>query len=505
MSKRSFSLAGVALVGALTLFYPLASALEGFPPYRDQHLGTALIYLEEGVNPLAAKIVGFNANGVPTLLEFPWWQAGAAWGMRLCGGAWVGANLFSLAIFALGIVPMYRMGKRLLGWEGAWWAVGAFLAIPVVFEFAGTASADGMSLVAAMWAYDRIRAFAGKGGLGRGCAAFLLAAMAATLKLPFFMAAGLAAAFEVLAEKKRERWVWVRLGSVAGFAGILFLFWTRYTDGWLEKALWPLVDLRVGHNPEMMLWYFGDWAYRLSPEVWGKGGWRAAHSLFGSFALAGVALLGWFLPKNREARAWLGGGLVATAVFFHLVLHHSHYFLMFAPAVALGMAGGGVFWVERAFPAGSAGRKAAGLVGLGLLLGALLQGLLGREIVLQFDPYPHRIGRQVSESTSPTDRILIAGGGWGGDILFRSKRKGLSIWNTQFLEDPANLQKARDLGFTRLVVVRESPLLTALQKTNPGNASYAAEPFSHYLSPVADGFPILYQDEQLMIRKIPSP
>jgi len=503
MSKRSFSLAGVALVGALALFYPLMAALVGFPPYRDQHLGTALIYLEEGVSLLNTRIIGFNANQVPTILEFPWWQAGAAGGMRLTGGAWVGANLFSLGIFALGIVPMYRMGKRLLGRDGAWWAVVAFLAQPVVFEFAGTASPDGMSLVAALWAYDRIRAFALKGGLGRGLAAMVLGATAATLKMPFFMTAGLAAALEVLAGSKREVSAWIRLGMVAGFAGIIFLSWTRYTDGWLQKALWPLVDLRVSHNPEMMSWYFGDWGYRLSPGVWLKGGWRVTNSLFGSFALAGVALLGWCRPENQGGRAWLAGGLITTAVFFHLVLHHSHYYLMFAPAAALGVAGGGVFLVERAFPGASAGRKLAGLVSLGLLMGALMQGLLGREIILQFDPYPRRIAQQVCEKTSPTDRLLIAGGGWGGDILFRSERKGLSIWNTRFLEEPANLQKARDLGFTRLVVVRESPLLTALQKTNPGNASYVAEPFAHYLSPVAEGFPVFYQDEQLMIREIP--
>jgi len=164
---RSASLATALVLGVLTLLYPLIAAFCGYPPYRDQHLGTALVYLQEGVSLLNTKIVGFNANQVPTIQEFPWWQAGAAGGMRLTGGAWVGANLFSLGIFALGIVPMYRMGKRLLGRDGAWWAVCAFLAMPVVFEYAGTASPDGMSLVAAMWAYDRIRAFAIKGGMGR--------------------------------------------------------------------------------------------------------------------------------------------------------------------------------------------------------------------------------------------------------------------------------------------------------------------------------------------------
>ena len=89
-------------------------------------------------------------------------------------------------------------------------------------------------------------------------------------------------------------------------------------------------------------------------------------------------------------------------------------------------------------------------------------------------------------------------------MLFRAKRQGLSIWNTKFLEDSANLKKARELGFTKLVVVREPPLLVALQKTNPGGADYSAEPFSLFLSPISTHWPALYEDEQLMIRKISS-
>jgi hypothetical protein len=161
--------------------------------------------------------------------------------------------------------------------------------------------------------------------------------------------------------------------------------------------------------------------------------------------------------------------------------------------------------LEKAFAGNRAGTRAAILVGVLLLVVSLVQGLIGREIVLQFDPYPKTIARQLAEKTSPQDRLLIVGGGWGGEALFRSNRQGLSIWNTRFLEDPANLHKAQELGFTKLVIVRESPLQVALQKTNPGGANYAGEPFSRCLSPVADGFPVLYEDEQLMIRKIPSP
>ena len=124
------------------------------------------------------------------------------------------------------------------------------------------------------------------------------------------------------------------------------------------------------------------------------------------------------------------------------------------------------------------------------------------KVVLQFDFYPQRIAKLIQDHTVPEDRLLVAGGGWGGEALFRAKRKGLSIWNTQFLEDAANLKKARELGFTKLVVVRESPLLVALQKTNPGGADYSGEPFSRSLSPIVANWPALYEDKELMIRAI---
>ena len=493
-----------AVFAGLTLLYPLASAWFGFAPYRDQHLGAALIYMEQGVNLPQAKIVGFNANDVSTVLEVPWWQAGAAWALRIGGGWWGAANLFSLIIFSLGVSPIFRMGKRMLGEEGAWWVVAAFLAQPIVFLYAGTASPDGMSLVVALWAYDRIRAYAKHGGWTRAVIASVVAALAATLKLPFFMAAGLAVAVEVLWENFRKPAVWGRLVCVATFSAAALLLWTRYTDSWLEKALWPLVDLRVSHNPEMVFWYFGDWAYRLSPAVWIKAIWRMANCLLGSFALGGVLVLGLCLRGNKEARAWLFGAALTTAVFSHLVLHHSHYYLMFSPAVALAMGAGWMWLIKKCFYC--EGRVLPlGAIGLPLvILTALFQGMIGMKAVQQFDPYPKRIAKLVQDHTTKEDRLLIIGGGWGGDVLFQAKRQGLSIWNTQFLEDSANLKKARELGFTKLVVVRESPLLVALQKTNPGGADYSGEPFARFLSPIATSWPPLYEDEQLMIREISS-
>jgi hypothetical protein len=230
-----------------------------------------------------------------------------------------------------------------------------------------------------------------------------------------------------------------------------------------------------------------------------------ANCLLGSFALGGVLLLGLCLPGNKEARAWLFGAVLTTAVFSHLVLHHSHYYLMFSPAAALAM-GGGWMWLIKKCSYFEGRVLPLGAIGLPLvILTALFQGLIGMKVVQQFDPYPKRIAELVQDHTKKEDRLFIVGGGWGGDVLFRAKRNGLSIWNTQFLEDSSNFKKARDLGFTKLVVVRESPLLVALQKTNPGGADYSSEPFSRFLSPVTTQWTILYKDEQLLICEMAAP
>lgn len=493
----------IFLSGAIA--YALISSWAGFAPYRDQHLGTARLMAVQGICLENCQIIGFNANQIPTMQEIPLWQAGTAWALRIFAG-WDGAaNLFSLLAFSLGLWPLYQVSFRFLGKEGAWWCLAAFLAHPVVFYYSGCASPDGFSISAALWAYEASRRFALRGGWWWGMAALFCGILAALLKPPFYMVAGLALVFGFGSERVKSLGIWLRLGITGLGSAVAFLAWTSYTNRWLDQALWPLVDLRLSQNPEMYFWYFGDWAYRLDPANWIKAGWRFGNSIFGSFVLGGVMVAGFFLRPSREGWAWLAGAVAVTAVFTHLVLHHSHYFLMFAPATALAL-GGVLDWVFRGPTLKSRLAQAGGCLLVGLSLGgSLLQGSVGREVVLQFDPYPRKAAETLRQHTSAQDRLLIVGGGWGGNLLLLSERKGLSIWNTRFLEEPQNLQLAKDLGFTRLVVVQESPLLTALQRTNPGGARYTAPPFSHYLSPLTEQFPLVYEDEQLLIRSIPAP
>jgi hypothetical protein len=133
-----------------------------------------------------------------------------------------------------------------------------------------------------------------------------------------------------------------------------------------------------------------------------------------------------------------------------------------------------------------------------------VQGLIGMEVVLNYDPYPKAIAEIVRQQTSPKDKLLIQGGGWGGNILILSERRGLSITDTQLLESAANRARLRQLGYTKLVMISESPLLGALQQTNPGSASRQRESYRASLTPVAAPWPVVFESADILVKDFPE-
>lgn len=109
----------------------------------------------------------------------------------------------------------------------------------------------------------------------------------------------------------------------------------------------------------------------------------------------------------------------------------------------------------------------------------------------------------MEKHTSPEDHLLVVEGGWGGHYLFLSWREGLSIHNTKFLEKQGNLERLRSLGFNKLVLFRESPLLAALKQNNPGNEDYKRKTYDHALTDSTSRWPTLYQDEDMAIKQLP--
>lgn len=503
--NNGFLIAAAALGFALIAVFHLVSAKAGHSHYRDQHIGTALEYAKGRIDLLHPVVIGFNATNTPTPLELPVWQALAAVMFRVFG-TWFGwANVLSLALFAAGLWPLHALAKTYLGARGAWWTLIFLMAQPILILLSGMASADGLSFALSLWFVWCAHQLVRTGRVAWLVPATIFGALSAVTKLPLFMCVGLASFFFLLLHAPRSGRAWLLLMAAGLGSGVLFLLWTRHTNACLALAEFPHVKLAVTYGSEAWLWYFGDWHFRLSPFNWAKAGWAALNCLFGSFALAGLA--GWALlsPRNRPAQLWLLAAFCTTLVFTHLVLVHRHYFILYSPAVALLCASTVLQLEERMNPRPVWRNAVAGAGLLSVVFLAAVQGLIGIEVTLGYDPYPQKIAAILREHTSPDDKLLIQNGGWGGDLLILSDRRGLTIDEPKILEDSAQRQHLLALGFNKLVLISESPLLNALQQTNPGSLSRERLSWREVFPPVAEPYETVFDSPDVIIKKLPVP
>lgn len=489
--------------------FHISMARKGYSNYRDQHLGTALTYADGNIDLLRPIIVGFNAGNTPTPQEFPIWQASAAILFKTFGNWFGWANVTSLLFGLATLWPFYQLARTYSGERAGWWALLFYVSQPLVFYYNGRGGTDGSCLAFAVWflyfADQLLRTRKFRWLLPSA----ILGALSATTKAPFFFCVGLASFFLLLLHGSRDTRRWGMLLLVGAVSMVAFAVWAHHTTATVSEAEFPLVDLRMSAAEDggesMRFWFFGDWHYRLNPANWIKGGWRFLNAELGSFAFLGLMLWGAMFSKNRFGQLWFLAGLLTTLVFTHLVLHHHNYYLMFSPAVAL-LCGWAAERLEstllKEWPGIGPSLAFTAIFTVTLSL-STIQGLIGMKIAGDTDPYPRRVARIVQEHTSASDKLLIQGGGWGGNILILSDRQGLSIWDTTFLEEPKNLARIRELGFTKLVMISESPMLLALQQSNPGQANQQRKLYGSQLSPVADLWRVLFQNDDLLIKEIP--
>jgi hypothetical protein len=478
--------------------YALAWSWIGYPIYRDQHMGAALQYASNGVDLLRPEIVGFNATGTGTPQELPLWQAAASFGLKTFNGWWGGATIASLLLFTVFLPAFYQSAKWETNVAFAWLAVALLLAQPIVFHLAGGAQTDGFSLallLAFIWSAELLRR---KPGLGRWLACALLTALLAVTKFPYLMTGGFAALLMLLWHRAPLK-SWLLLAGAAGVAAAAFIPWNAWCNAEIGRALFKYRPLTISENPQ---WFFGDLAYRLDPANYIKAGWRSLSCLWGSFVLVALTLYGlWLRPKSLGS-AILIGALLTTLVFTKLVLIHRHYYLMFSPAVAL-LNAYAVSEIWQKFRNHSATKSLlASAAVLVLLVLSLLQGLMQIE-ALTPDPFMKGIATVVQKHTQPDGKLLVANGGWGGDLLILADRRGLSVDSTGLAEDSESLATLKELGYTHFVAASESPLLHAQQLTNPGSTERRRVAWTSYLSDVSAGWPTVYESASLVIKKLP--
>lgn len=486
------------------LAFHVGIACMGFPFYRDQHLGAAIDYARNGVDWLHPVIPGFTANGVATPQEFPIWQAVAGWLLRVGGEWWGMATLASLLFFVLSVFFVYRLSKELSNAETAKWATLAWVAQPLVFLYGGRAGTDIAAITAMIgFVWFMIRAL----NTMRApwiVVACLFGMLSATLKLPFFFCAGLFLAAYTFANDKANIKKWSALVFVGLVSAVVFFAWTHCCNTVLATAQHPYVELRLSENKSIRNWYFGSLKYRLNPFIYARWGWRFMTCVFGSWALFAVAVASSFQRKNRVSLLWMLAGAGTILVFTCIVLEHYNYILMFTPAVAL-LLGSACSSIDQRIDSFRSKLLLRMLVPLALTV-SLVQGLVGMNVVLLFDPFHKKIGEIIAHYTVKEDKLLIQGAGWG-NLFILSDRDGHTIYEVNStIEELGGIEKVRAMGFTKLVLSSpESPMQNAVQRTKPSQSEMPYNSYTGADEPPANEWKTLYRDEFVCIKEIPDP
>ena len=473
----------------------------GFPIYRDQHMGAAIEYASNGIDLLRPIIVGFNANGTGTPQELPLWQAAASVGLNLFGGWWGGATIASLLLFTIFLPCFYQTAKWEIDASFAWAAVALLLAQPIVFHLAGGAGTDGFSLallLGFMWSTEWLRQ---ERGVGKYLVCALLASLLAVTKFPYLLTGGFAATLMLFWQRAPLK-SWLLLAGAAVVAAAAFLPWNSWCNAEIGLALFKYRPLTISENPE---WFFGSLDYRLDPTNYVKAGWRALSCLWGSFVLIGLTLYGlWLRPKSLGA-SLLVGALGTTLIFTKLVLIHRHYYLMFSPAIAL-LNTYAMFDLRQRLLKLSATQSVLASAGvLAVLTLSLLQGLMQIEALnLTADPYMRELAKKVAEHTAPDEKIVVINGGWGGDLLILSGRRGLSADTPDIVKVRHQGHDLQSMGYSKVVIASESPLLHSVQVSNPGSADRERILWESFATPEFRDWRDIYRSKDLVIKELPS-
>lgn len=472
---------------------------------RDQHLGGAVAYARGHIDLLRPMLLGFTANGSPTPLEFPLWQAMTAVLMK-CFGIWYGwGNVVSLIFFFSSLVALFDLCRRLGSVRMAWWAVVFMLLEPLSVWVGGQAGGDSTAWAFAMWfIYFSYRMM--NGAAGWWLAAVLTGCLSATMKAPFFMAAGLTTFFWLLLRHRYSIRAWLLLSSAGAVSILACLIWNFHCRQVYAEAEFPTIGLDpYSAKSGVDHWYFGTLAYRLNLHNWLRGGWHLGCMVFGSLSFVLLLLLSICVKKSAEAWLFLLAAVCATMVFTPLLWEHDHYFFVYAPPVAWLCAVSVAefeFAVWNRFRASTVARFAILLITFGASLASTYMAL---HFNILFDNYQETAARQIEQHTEPTDKIIVWGMIWG-DPFLRANREGLtgglSLDYSDWINNPDNLKRIKQLGYTKIVLMNPSPFVVALTSVVGHHGEETVDLHQH-VPPVAKNWPVVFDSQQILILQIP--
>jgi len=493
------------LLGLGIVIFELWMATTDHDNSRDQHLGGAVAYAKGHIDLLRPMLLGFNANGSPTPLEVPIWQALTAVLMK-CFGIWYGwGNVISLIFYFSAIAALFSLARRLGSARTAWWVVVFTLLQPLTIVAGGRAGGDSTALAFAMWfIYFSYRMM--NDGWQWWPAAILTGCLSATTKAPFFMTAGLTTFFWLWLRHRSSVRAWLFLSSAGIVSFLACLAWNFHCHKVYAEAEFPMMDFDPYHG-SINHWYFGSLAYRLDPRNWLRGGWHMATLVFGNFSFIFLVMLAIRLKRSAEAWLFLLAAGCTTLVFTPLILIHDHYFFILAPPLAwLCALSAAEFELEiwNRLRASTLGRTAVLLV---VFTASLAETYKAMHFNIYFDSYQQTIGRIIEKNTAPTDKMVVWGWAVWGDPFLRANRDGLTggiaLDNSAWFNDPQKLQRLKQLGYNKIVLINPSPFIAALTSVNEKHGEELVDLHEH-LPAVAKGWPVVYDSTQLLILAIPE-
>lgn len=383
---------------------------------------------------------------------------------------------------------------------------------------AGEAATDGFCLAVTVWFLFFADRMVRTGSLVWWLPAAVFGTLSALSKAPFYLTAGLCSVAMLALNNPRRVKPWILLTGVGVVSTGAFVLWSRYADSLAAQAVLPFTELRLSESAWLRYWYFGDLAYRLNPAPWVKGAWRFLHATVGALPMAVILLLG-LRSRNPLPKLWLAAFLVATLIFANVVLAHWHYYLIVCPAVAMlcghTVAGFERWWMEH-MPSDRL-RLAITMAVLGL---SAVQGLYVMRITAEHDPFTVRMSELIRAHTDPSEKVLVHSYHvmWGGEVLFRAERKGLVVSCLKgselapskkglldILGNPADLGELKALGYTKLVLISQSPIqYSAVVSSFYGGPDLRRGTYPSLEFTPAENWPTEFRSEDILIKNIPD-
>ena len=421
---------------------------------------TIRAFAREGIDFLQPPVAWLGTKGV-ALFGFPIAEALSSISLRLAGGGLAAPRIVFLLFFAVALVSVHSIARRLGGRTRARWVLLAGLALPAGIAYSRAILPDATGLAFATGAAAAFLAGLVRRRLAPFAVGVSLLSLALVVKPAFvvpFVPLLVAVAF-----RRRTRRFAARSAVLLVLPIAAFLWWQGHVETARKETVEPLLYAGAARPVNVLARSVGWSVPRLQTLPWLRVGESVVRDVTSPGLLA-AALLGGLLALSRAWRlhALLAfGAVLYVGLFLPACARHEWELLALLPVVAL-LAGEGLAWVFRsASPGTPPPLRVVAVAGAGFVL---LGGVIAAARAVQpVDPAVSRAGEAIAAFSSPSELVVVSWGdrdGWNPYLLVAADRRGWSVPEEALSEDLLQILVAK--GATKLAVLSAAPAPTFL-------------------------------------------